>query len=310
MVITVTLNPAMDKTLSVNNLSIGAVNRVENFREDIGGKGINVSKVLKNFGVQSMCTGFLGGVLEKIFIDELNRRKISHNFVHVDENTRTNIKIVDEVNNTFTDINEPGPSISNEKLKEFINTFEKMCKPNDIVVLSGGVNASVPKDIYYKLTLIAKSKGALVIMDADGELLQEGIKAKPNIIKPNNHELKKLLNVDEISEEQMVNAAKQLLETGIEKIMISLGDKGAIFVTDRGAIRSESVKVHAKSTVGAGDSMVAAIVYSIIQGFDDEKTLEFATACGAASVSLEGTEACSLKQVTELTPKVNIKKWE
>lgn len=310
MVITVTLNPAMDKTLSVNNLSIGSVNRVDNYRTDIGGKGINVSKVLKNLGVQSVCTGFLGGILENVFKNELDRRGIDHDFVHVDENTRTNVKIVDEENNTFTDINEPGPTISNEKLNEFINMFENMCNPEDIVVLSGGVNSSVPKDIYYKLTLIAKSIGALVIMDADGELLQEGIKARPDIIKPNNHELKKLLNLDEINEEDMIKASRQLIKTGIKKIMISLGDKGALYVTNNRVIKSESIKVPVKSTVGAGDSMVAAIVYSIIREFDDEETLKFATACGAASVSLEGTEACSLKQINELIPRVIIKNRE
>lgn len=310
MVITVNLNPAMDKTITLNGLNVGSVNRIESLRHDIGGKGINVSKVLKNFSIESICTGFLGGIWEKSFIKELSKRGISSKFIPIEGDTRTNTKIVDVLNNTHTDINEPGPEIDSKKMQQFIDEFKALCTQNDIVVLSGGVSPSVPKDIYYKLTIIAKEKGAIVVMDADGELLKEGLKAKPHIIKPNNHELKKLLDIDDTNEDEIIGAGKSLLQQGIEKVMISLGDKGAIYVTKNGIYKSNCLKVNVKSTVGAGDSMVSAMVYAHIKNYNDADTLRFATACGAATVSLEGTEACTLEQVNKLLNDVKIEEKE
>ncbi|MBP2033281.1 1-phosphofructokinase [Clostridium algifaecis] len=304
MVITVTLNPAMDKTITLKGLNIGSVNRAITVREDIGGKGINVSKVLKNFNISSLCTGFLGGELENSFIHDFKKRKLNNDFIHIQNETRANIKIVDSLNHTNTDINEPGPYISKEELKIFIDKFKSMCSKEDIVVLSGGVSPSMPDDIYLHLTKIAKEKEAFVILDADGELLKHGIKACPDVIKPNNHELQKLLNLSDISEENIINAAKVLKNKGIAKIMISLGEKGGLFVTENGVYKCKGLKVPVKSTVGAGDSMVSAIVYSLINNYSDKETLRFATACGAASVALDGTQACTLQQVHELLKEV------
>ncbi|MBA5851572.1 1-phosphofructokinase [Clostridium sp. cel8] len=300
MVITVTLNPALDRTITLKGLNVGNVNRAITTREDIGGKGINVSKVLKNFNINSLCTGFLGGKLKNIFVQELEKKKITNEFIYIKDETRINTKIVDSLNNTNTDINEPGPYISEKELETFIDKFKSICKKGDIVVLSGGISPSLPDDIYLQLTKIAKSKEALVIMDADGNLLKQGIKACPDIIKPNNHELKKLLNLNDTSEESIINAAKELNSHGISKIMVSLGEKGGLFVTKNGVYKCPALKVPVKSTVGAGDSMVSAIVYSLLNNYNDEKTLKFATACGAASVSLEGTQACTLEQVNKL----------
>lgn len=300
MIITVTLNPALDKTITLSGLNIGNVNRAIATRQDIGGKGINVSKVLKNFHVNSLCTGFLGGNLESVFIQDLKKRELDNEFIHIENETRTNIKIVDSLSNTNTDINEPGPNITEYELEAFINKFKSICNKGDIVVLSGGVSPSLPKDIYLQLTKIAKAKKALVILDADGELLKQGIKACPDIIKPNNHELQKLLNLSDDFDESIINAAKQLNSQGISKIMISLGEKGGLFVTKNGVYKCHGLKVPVKSTVGAGDSMVAAIVYSLLNNYSDEETLKFATSCGAASVALDGTQACTLEQVKEL----------
>lgn len=306
MVITVTLNPAMDKTLNIDNFQLGVVNRVLKARQDIGGKGINVSKVLKNFGIDSISTGFLGGALEDYFLKELSIREINTNFTHIKGTTRTNIKIVDSSNGLYTDVNEPGPVILEEELNSFANTFESLLSSGDIVVLSGGVSPSIPKDIYKNLILIAKQKGAITVLDAEGELLLEGLKAKPDIIKPNNYELQKLLNINPDSEEEIINGARKLCEEGIGKILVSLGAQGAIYVTKDGVYHCEGLRVPVKSTVGAGDSMVAALVYSTLKDYDDISTLKFANACGAASVSLEGTEACSLVKVEELLHKTNV----
>jgi len=306
MVITVTLNPAMDKTLIVDNYTLGKVNRAKSIRYDIGGKGINVSKVLVNMGIQSICTGFLGGIWEKTFQEELNERNIKYNFIHTDGNTRTNTKIVDNENKTYTDLNEQGPNIDSKLVLEFLSVFEEMCNKDDVVVLSGGVSPSIPNDIYKNLISIAKHKGALVIFDADGDLLKNGLIEKPQIIKPNNHELSSLFNIDEKNDEEIIQAAHSLRSQGIQKILVSLGERGGFYITEKGTYYAKGIKVNVKSTVGAGDSMVAALVYSHINKLNDIDTLKFATACGAATVSLEGTGACTLSQVNELISKVEI----
>lgn len=304
MVITVTLNPAIDKTLIVDNFKLGSVNRTMDVRHDIGGKGVNVSKVLKNLGIDSLAIGFLGGVFKNSFEAELDRRDIAHKFVHIKNDTRTNMKIVDNENKTYTDINEAGPKISSKELENFIEIYKESCKKEDIVVLSGGVPQNIPKDIYKLLTNIAKQKGALVIIDAEGELLEEGMKEKPFAIKPNDDELSLMFN-EKLTDEKSVleKATKVNKDMNISNILVSRGSKGAIYITDRGNYIADGMKVSVRSTVGAGDSMVAALVYSIVKKLNDEDTLSFAQACGAASVMLEGTEACSMEQVQELLPK-------
>lgn len=306
MVITVTLNPAMDKTLIVDNYTLGKVNRVKSIRYDIGGKGINVSKVLVNLAIQSTCIGFLGGIWENTFQEELDKRNIKYNFIHTDGNTRTNTKIVDNEKKTYTDLNEQGPAIDSNLLSIFLRSFEEICNKEDVVVLSGGVSPNIPEDIYGTLTSIAKRKGALVILDADGPLLKSGLIEKPQIIKPNNHELSSLFNIDENNDEKILKAAKKLRNQGIQKILVSLGERGGFYITEKGTYYAKGLKVNVKSTVGAGDSMVAALVYSFINKLNDVDTLRFATACGAATVGLEGTEACTLSQINELISKVEI----
>lgn len=306
MVITVTLNPAMDKTLTIDNFTLGKVNRAAKIRYDIGGKGINVAKVLKNFNINAKCTGFLGNNLRSTFEKELQGNDISYDFVEVCENTRTNIKVVDNENKVYTDINEAGPTINEIELNKLIDKFKSICVEKDVVVLSGGVSPNVPKNIYGVLTRIAKDKGAFVILDAEGELLKEGIKEKPDIIKPNDHEFENLLGKKFKGNEDMIVEAKKLVDYGINKVLISLGEKGAIFVTDEEVVYGRGLKVPVKSTVGAGDSMVASLIYSMVNGYNNEETLKFAIATGGATVSLEGTQACTLKDVKKLVNNVEI----
>lgn len=300
MVITVTLNPALDKTLYIDRFITGQVNRVSKMRTDIGGKGINVSRVLKNFGIDSICTGFLGRNLKGYFIKELENRKINTDFINISGDTRVNTKVVDTVLNTHTDINEMGPEITENELKQFIENFSYMCGPGDIAVLSGGVSPSVPVDIYKKLINIAKKKGALTILDADGELLKEGLEAKPNFIKPNEFEFKELAGITETTVEAIEEGAFRLVKDGIQNVMISLGERGAIYVTEGGSYHINAPEVTVKSTVGAGDSAVAALIYGIINKFTPDEILKYSVASGSAAVSLEGTEACTLEQVKEI----------
>jgi len=306
-IITVTLNPAMDKTIKINNLEIGRVNRISEVRYDIGGKGINVSEVLMSFGIKSIVTGFLGGHYAETFKTQLMKKRIETKFFKLLGDTRINTKIIDTATGVCTDINEVGPYVPEEVLERFLQSFKVMCSKDDIVVLTGGASPSVPRDIYKTLTEIAKSQGAFVILDADGDLLKHGVEACPDIIKPNQYEFCQLDNQEILTKEEMLEVAEKLRSNGVGKILISLGSKGAMYITSRGTYYAPSVKVDVISPVGAGDAMVAALVHSKLQGLDDEQTLRYAVACGAATVTLEGTQICTATQVSKLLPKVKIR---
>ncbi|MGB4590522.1 MAG: PfkB family carbohydrate kinase, partial [Clostridiaceae bacterium] len=180
MVITVTLNPAMDKTLTLDEFSLGEVNRVTLIRQDIGGKGINVSKVLKEFAIESVAIGFLGKTNEEVFRNELKQKGITDKFISIEGSIRTNTKIIDKKSNKVTEINEPGPLVTPIDLTKFYLLFDDLVKPEDIVVLSGRVSPGIPDDIYGLLTEKAKKKGAKVIVDAEGRFLKHAIAYKPH----------------------------------------------------------------------------------------------------------------------------------
>lgn len=297
MVITVTLNPAIDKTIYLEKLSINKVNRAKKVRYDIGGKGINVSKVLKELDVDSICTGFLGGVLEDEFKSQLDFKKIGYDFVSVEDGVRTNLKVIDETASSNTDINEPGPIIKKHELQAFLKKFTELCKRDDIVVLAGKVSDSLPSDIYKQLALIASKKGAKVIIDAEKGLLAEGIKAKPYAIKPNREELQSLVGSHLVNQADIIAAGKSIINQGVELVLISLGSEGSLLITKDNILHQPGFDVQVKSTVGAGDAMVAALVYGLLNRTSNEKTLALAHACGTATVTLEGTEACTWEDI-------------
>jgi len=305
MVITVTLNPAMDKTVYADDFHIGRVNRIRSERYDIGGKGINVSKNLKNMGVQSTCTGFLGGKRENTFISELASRDIKADFIHISGSTRTNTKIIDSINRTSSDLNEAGPTVNSWELEWYMDHFDKICHSEDIVVFSGGAPEGVPFDIYYQLIIKAKKLGAYTVLDAEGEFLSEGIKAKPDMIKPNQFEFNKLIGKELNDINSIAQAAYDLSCNGIGKIMISLGEKGAIFVFGGKVYYSEAIKVSVKSSVGAGDALVAGGVYSYINGYEDKEFIDFSMASAAAAVAAEGNEA-SIDDIKKLLNRAKI----
>ena len=297
MIITVTLNPAMDKTMILDGIEIGEVNRADSVRNDVGGKGINVSKVLKAFGTDSVATGFLGGILEDLFHKELKKLEIEDRFISVEGNTRTNIKLVDRKNSTNTDINEPGPLISSSELEKFLRIFNDAVHEGDLVVLSGGIPQNIPSDIYGTLTRKAKEKGAKVVVDADGEALSHALKEIPYMIKPNEKELAAFLGKEVLSEQEIIEQAKAFVKKGIHKVLVSRGEKGSVFVTENTVHIGRGIKVEVKSTVGAGDSMVAALVYAEVRKLDEYETLVIAQATGAAAVTTEGTEACTREEM-------------
>ena len=304
MIITVTLNPAVDKTVEVDNCTIDSVNRVSSIKLDAGGKGINVSKVVKSLGGESVALGVLAGGTGEFIKNYLDNEEIKNDFSFVPGETRTNIKIVDKVKGTNTDINEPGSSISEEDIKKIKEKVFNNAKQEDILVLSGSVPQGVEKNIYELWIKEAKELGVKTILDADGELLKQGILSGPYLIKPNIHELEKLFGVKIDGIPQVINLCQNIFDYGVNIIAVSLGAEGALFMNKEKTIFAHGIKVKVKSTVGAGDSMVAALAFALDKGYSFEKAVTLSVASATAGVMTEGTTAGELEDILNIEKQV------
>jgi 1-phosphofructokinase len=301
MIYTVTLNTAVDKTVVINNFAVGSVNRVSSIRMDAGGKGINVSKAISSLGGRSMAMGILGGITGRYIKNYLDSIGIENDFVFIGGETRTNLKVVDGKNKAFTDINEPGPNVAECDLEVLKNKLLGHAGNGSIVVFSGSVPENAGKDIYFHWIEAVKHKGATVILDADGELLKKGIGAGPHLVKPNIHELGRLFGTEAKDVDQAAKYAERLArDYGIGMVVVSMGEKGALFVDKDKALLASAPEVDPQSTVGAGDSMVAALAYSIDNGLDYESMVRLAVASASAKVTALGSQPADLSVVREL----------
>ena len=306
MIYTLSLNPALDKTVTVPSFTPGSVNRIRAVRTDIGGKGINVSKCLKALGCPSIAVGFFGGQMGRNAVKELETNGIDVLSVAVDEEMRTNLKIVDPDSGFTTDLNEPGPHITPEKMQELTQLLFTALQPGDLLVLSGSLPGGVPKTIYRDLILLAHQKGAQVFLDADGVPLKLALEAVPDLIKPNQNELSRLLDIPLTTLDQITDAASCLLGQGVGAVLVSLGENGALLVRPDGIWKADGLQVPVQSTVGAGDSMVAAMAYSQITGTAPAEQLRLATAISTASVMQTGTQAPDKSLIDSLIPRIHI----
>lgn len=269
MIITVTMNPAIDKTIDIGSFVHGGLNRIQNIERDAGGKGINVSKTIHHLGGTSLATGFLAGTAGDMIEQALKEYGISTDFIRVDGETRTNTKVV-ENNGTVTELNEPGPYVGPEHVEELIQKLEFYASPDTIVVLAGSIPKSVDKTIYRTITEKMHAKGAAVLLDADGELFVHALKASPDIIKPNRVELEEYFRLQNdvsapdyaqepsvsgkkstfeasscenicASRENLINMGQKLLDTGISTIVISMGGDGALFLNRNQIINKDII---------------------------------------------------------------------
>jgi len=305
MIITVTLNPAVDKVMVINDFKAGSVNRAAEIMLEAGGKGINVSKTILTLGGKSKAMGILAGQSGSFIEKSLDALGIDHDFVYVDGETRTNVKISDPVNNAVTDINEPGPVVSSEALSSFGQKLFDGFGKDDLIVLTGSTPQGVDKDIYKKWIEVARAFGIRCLLDADGELLLHGVEAGPYIVKPNIHELERLFGKKTENMDEVIELAKQLLKKGTEMVVVSCGEKGAVFVAKSWAAVVEGIEVTVKSTVGAGDAMVAALSYGIHEEMELEAVIKLAVASGTATVMSYGNQP-DKEEVERLLKDVNV----
>lgn len=290
MILTVTLNPAVDRTIYLNNLTVGQVNRVIGSRQDAGGKGINVSKSITALGGKSIAFAVLGGQNGEYIARNVAARGIELTEFRIDGETRQNIKIVDLSNDAYTDINEPGPELNGGSSERIQEAILSRLTAGTVLVLSGSAAPGIAPDIYRRLSEEAARRGCPVILDADDRLLAEALKGRPRLVKPNIHELEALVGRTLNGFAEIVEAAFGILSEGAGAVVVSMGKEGAIWVDRQQAFHIESMNVTVKSTVGAGDAMVAALALGLETGLEPEETMRLAAASSAASVKAEGSD--------------------
>ncbi len=308
MIVTVTMNPAIDKTVEIDTLCPGGLNRIQRVEYDAGGKGINVSKTIKELGGESIAVGFLGGNSGRTIENVLNQKGIRNDFVWVDQETRTNTKVF-EKSGELTELNEPGPVISPEQSQELLDKISAYASEGTLVILAGSIPSGVDSDIYAQIIQMVHEKGGKVLLDADGKLFREALEAVPDIIKPNRVELEEYMGIDyRASEKELLDAAEKFLESGIETIAVSMGKSGAMFVRDGYQVKCPALSVKSHSTVGAGDAMVAALAYAWDQKLGSEDTVKLCMAASAGAVTTVGTKPPSREVVDELINRVVIQR--
>lgn len=286
---TITLNPAIDKTYYVNGFSINALNRAWKVRTDIGGKGINVSMIAAKCKLPTIAGGFLSGLNGKMIEERLISAGVRTNFHFTEGETRINTKVCDLENNTYTDINDFGPGVSELDARELLKKAADMARESDVLYMGGSFPPGVSADIYKKLSQIAREHGAHAVVDAGGEALGLAVQARPHIIKPNRLELELMLGREIKSAAEAGQAAREIVSSGVDYVLVTLGGNGAVASSRDGAFRAYPLHVPVASTVGAGDSFLAGFLYGKSKGADIDEALKFAVSFASAKIQLEGT---------------------
>lgn len=306
MIFTVTLNPAVDRELSVPAIEFNSVLRATDCQVDYGGKGFNVSRLLKSLGASSVAVGFAGGRSGELLRDGLNSLGIEVDFVWVSGETRTNVSIVSAEQKRYVKANEPGPVISAAEQQALLEKIRSLAKQGDWWVLAGSLPPGVPDSIYADIIAGVQARGAKVILDTSENALLHGCKAAPFLVKPNAYEANKLtgLPVDDV--QRIAAAAQAIRLMGPASVVISLGKDGAMLVEERGVWVAKSPKIQEKNPIGAGDSMVGGLVWGLQAGLPLPEALRWGVACGAGTASLSGTAVATKELAERLLAQVQI----
>lgn len=310
LITVVSLNPCIDKTVIIENFAVDKLNRITSWRQDPSGKGVNVALDVQALGVQAACIGFLwmnnGGIIEQ----RLKDAGVVTDFVYMPGDVRVNIKVVDPVCHTYTEINDRGCMIDTDALSSMERKIEEYTAKSSIMVFTGSIPPGVPHDIYGRWIKAVSAHGVKAILDADGSALAYGIDAVPYMIKPNIHELQRYLQRSLDGVDELKAAVEQLMGKGIDIVLVSMGAEGAfIGFNDKGAhtfYRAPAVPVEVKSTTGAGDAMVSAMAVGLERGQNLCDMFSAAMAAAAAAVMAEGTQPISRETVEGILNKVHI----
>ncbi|MBN2465290.1 1-phosphofructokinase [candidate division WOR-3 bacterium] len=303
MIYTVTLNPALDRTLQVESLAAGQSNRIRSEARYAGGKGIDVSRALREMGSDNVALGLVGGFDGKELEGRLLLSGVACRFMHIANETRTNIIIQDE-SGTETALLARGPEVQPAELMDFLDALER--SPDmDFLVISGSLPPGLTPEVYSRMIAIGNQRRARVVLDTAGEALRQSIRAHPAIIKPNRSELAELSGRPLPDAKAVAEYAKELLDR-VDIVLASLGPDGIVMVTRSEAVHARPPQVPVKSTVGAGDCAVAGFVHGMALGESNADALRRAVAAGTAATLNAGTGLCRCADIDELLPQVTV----
>ena len=305
MIYTITLNPALDRTIWIDRIRDDVSNRIIDERRYAGGKSIDVSKVLKNFGVDNIALGFVGGFAGRELEGRLLNEGIQTDFVRVSGETRTNIILHEKETGRQLAFNARGPEIRPSELMQMVELIERLpC--SEIVTIGGSLPPGVSPEIYRKIITMVGRCRARVVLDVDGEGLRSGIKAHPNIIKPNIHELSELVQHELKEMDEIVEAARQINREGVERVLVSMGPRGILLVAKGEEYIAVPPEVNVENTIGAGDSAVAGFVYGLVNRKGLKEALVFAAAAGTATTIRSGTALSQKEDFLKSVPQVKL----
>lgn len=307
MIYTVTLNPALDRAVFVEKLKFDDLNRIKVEATYAGGKGIDVSRAIKELGGQSVALGLVGGFGGLELQGRLINEGITCDFVTISEETRTNIIVKDCSTKEQMLLSAPGPEVRPQDVAAIYNKIARLCPTPSFVVMGGSLPRCITPNIYAQFIKVVTNQGGKAVLDADDEPLRLGLRAKPYIIKPNIHELGRLAGRELKGLKDILSIARELNKAGIEIVVATLGEKGLILVSGDVAVHCIPPRVRVVSAVGAGDSSLAGLVLSLAEGRSLREAAVLATAAGTAATLSPGTELCHKKDVKRLLPQIKVR---
>jgi 1-phosphofructokinase len=308
MIAAICANPCVDKTITIDKLNIGGMNRIADIRQDGSGKGVNVALACVQLAMESVCIGFMPGEGNALILDRLKDGGCCADFVACAGAVRINTKVLDQSNGVVTELNESGPTVPKDKVDSLIKTAVRWAGKCSYIVLTGSTPPGCPKDIYR--TIIEEVKRAApqcrIVLDAEGERFSEGLRAKPFMVKPNRFELEVLCGRSLPTVEDIHAEALKLIDGGVGLVAVSMGGDGAYITDGKQAFFAPAMKVTVRSTVGAGDSMVAGLLYALEAGKPLEEVFRSGMAAAASSVTTVGTGLIDPELFREYIDKIDV----
>ena len=305
MITTICMNPCFDRTVEVDTLQISRVNRIRNARDDLGGKGINVAVVAGRLGLDVQCIGIMGADGSSELCGLMDREGLQHRFLTVPGRVRTNMKIYSRDGQGVTELNEPGAAVDDSILREFFELTRQETAASEIVVMTGSLPPGCPEGTYRDL--MNALDGKKCILDTEGKELELAAKgAKPYLIKPNLRELETTLGIELRTIRAIRDAALLFIRLGVEHAVVSMGEMGAMYVSEKKTLFAPALRIEAKSTVGAGDAMIGGMLMGYEKTGDMAKAFRYGIAAGAASVMTEGTQLIVRSDFEKLLAQVKV----
>lgn len=300
MIYTCTLNPAIDYFIEVEHFMAGGLNHARADRKMAGGKGINVSRVLRRLGQPSRCLGFIGGFTGEFIKKKLNEERIETDFVSIDGDTRINVKLKSD---TETEINGAAPQIADAQLSALFDKLNKLTA-QDILVLSGSRPETLPVTIYKDMMKTVEGNGTKVVVDTSGEAFRRAVEAKPFLVKPNHHELGEYYGVKIENRDAVKKYGRKLINEGVSHVIVSMGGKGAIYIDRKECLFAPPAKGTLKNSVGAGDSLVAGFLSEYAVSGDFRSAFRKGAASGSATAF--SVDLCTGEAVEKLLPQITV----